>query len=99
MLERTGILPLLLGPPDGPVHLSDHSHRRRRSGGAAGNGLQVVARTRTRHRGTATIVLGEESDRGLQRDAKRLGAWFAVRPVTGGKLLGLVLRALDAGLV
>jgi hypothetical protein len=31
------------------------------------NGLQLVARTRTRHRGTAAIVLGEESDRGLFR--------------------------------
>lgn len=60
------------------------------------NGLQLVARSRGRHAGTAAIVVGEESDRGLQADAAQLGASFAVGPLRGAALLALVHRALDA---
>lgn len=60
------------------------------------NGLQIAARIGLHHPATSAIVVTRLPDRALAEEARRLGAAYAVKPVSPAELLSLVARTLAA---
>jgi CheY-like chemotaxis protein len=58
------------------------------------NGLQLALRLESPVRRTAVVVTSEFPDPVLQRDADRVGATFAVKPLTEEALLAAVYRTM-----
>jgi DNA-binding NtrC family response regulator len=56
------------------------------------NGLQLALRAASLTPRVTIIVTSEYPDSVLQRDAERIGATFALKPISGGELLAAVYR-------